>query len=58
MYLHCFYNNISGVVECEWNLAGLQVGGMLHGVGIIAVVSLFDDRVQQICKHLKHTVEL
>lgn len=37
------------------HLAGIQVGGVGHGVGIVAVVPLYDDWIQQVCKHLKHT---
>lgn len=41
------------VSECERYLAGVQVGGVLHGAGVVAVVPLFDDGVKQVCEYLK-----
>lgn len=38
--------------ERRCHLAGVQVGGMLHVARVVAVVSLLDDGVQQLCKHL------
>lgn len=35
------------------DLAGVQVGGVCHGVWVVAVVSFLDDRVQKFGKHLE-----
>lgn len=40
---------------CARYLAGIQVGGVLHGAGVVAIVPLLDDRVQQVCKYLEQT---
>lgn len=38
---------VAAVVEVCY-LAGVQVGGVLHGARVVAVVPLFDDGVQQV----------
>lgn len=42
----------------EYYLTGIQVGGVFHGIGVIAIVPLFDDGVQQFCKYLRQTQKL
>lgn len=36
----------------ELNLGGVQVSGMLHYARVVAVVSVFDDRLKEVSKHL------
>lgn len=39
---------------CE-DLGGIQVSGVYHGSGVVAVVPVFDDRVEEVSKHLQGT---
>lgn len=41
--------------ETEPHLAGVQVGGVLHAAGVVAVVAFPDHRVHQLRKHLQQT---
>lgn len=36
----------------EMNLGGVQVSGMFHCAGVVAVVSVFDHRLKELSKHL------
>lgn len=37
------------------NLRGIQVGGVCHGSGVVAVVPVLDDGVKELSKHLEDT---
>lgn len=39
------------------HLGGIQVSGVCHGSGVVAVVSVFDDGVKELSKHLEGTVD-
>lgn len=43
-----------GVLRCK-HLGGIQVSGVCHGSGVVAVVPVFDDRVKEVSKHLEGT---
>lgn len=38
--------------QCKY-LTGIQVSGVPHGTGVVAIVPLFDNRVQKVCEYLK-----
>lgn len=41
-------------LRCE-HLRGIQVSGVRHGFGVVAVVPVFDYRVKEVSKHLQGT---
>lgn len=44
----------SGTVQqCCEDLGGVQVGGVRHGSGVVAVVPVLDDRVKEVGEHLR-----
>lgn len=45
-----------GALRCQ-HLGGIQVGGMCHGSGVVAVVPVFDDGVEEFSKHLEGTLD-
>lgn len=40
------------MVQQSGDLGGVQVGGVRHGSGVVAVVPVFDDWVKEVCEHL------
>lgn len=40
------------------DLGGIQVSGMCHGSGVIAVVPVFDDRVKEFSKYLQEDIKM
>lgn len=48
----------SGTVQqCCEDLGGVQVGGVRHGFGVVAVVPVLDDRVKEVGEHLRGTAD-
>lgn len=39
------------------HLGSIQVSGVFHGSGVVAVVPVFDDRVKEFSKYLEGTVD-
>lgn len=39
------------------HLGGIQVSGVCHGSGVVAVVPVFDDGVKELSKHLEGTAD-
>ena len=39
-------------MDGESDLGGVQVSGVLHGFGIVAIVSILDDWIKQFSEHL------
>lgn len=46
---------MTGVLWCK-HLRRIQVSGVCHGSGVVAVVPVFDDRVKEVSEHLEGTV--
>lgn len=44
-------------VEYSTYLAGIQVSGMFHRLGVISIVSFLDHRVKQLSKYLRGSSE-
>ncbi len=44
------------VLRCK-HLGRIQVSGVYHGSGVVAVVPVFDDGVKELSIHLKGTVD-